>query len=262
MSFLEIDIGSEFLDGYNPGQPVPDTEGSKPIPLGQKAIKSSIKVYVCGWKGKGGRASFDEYKDEIVEEDGTETTEIISINYKIFCNDRVSVNLLVYYYYYVPSSITVRIEWKTYRQPPDEDYLTDATPDDLANLMITREEMIDAFIVRREGLNVKCIDLSDKWKRGNTEVRGNENIINPMIKDLDTAKRIGEYAIGETNKNFRCTFPFVPYFLMEPGSFAEIEIPQWSLTQIARVESISIKNSKEQGPTFEFSVKIRKDPVT
>lgn len=272
MPFTEIAINSEYTRLFNP------TIGKKSVALGQKAIQNTIIISVVAYTGKGGYASLSSYLDTNTEEDGTVTSQNIDISYVVNCKDRVHVSgiysgTMLDYDIYVPSSITVRVEWKTYIEPPPvivnepliESPLNDGSEESITNEtssdpLQTREEIIDQMVLRREGLNVKCIDMDDFEKRGNTEVRGNENIINPMIKDELTAQRIGEYNIGLTSKNFTAEFSYIPLFYLKPGSFVEINIPQWHLNQVARVEGISIKNSS-QGQGFNFSVKIKKETV-
>ncbi|OQA16917.1 MAG: hypothetical protein BWY64_02376 [bacterium ADurb.Bin363] len=281
MPFKEIEYSSEFREGYNPASPVPDTSGNKGVSLDQKAIKSSVKIAVTGSTGKGGTVGLASYMDEETEEDSTVTCQAITFNYKVQCNDQVSVRSMfsdLTYYIYVPSSIMARIEWKTYIEPPpvtnneqivsippvgkieevsNEEIIANEIPEEPP---LTREEWIDIMTVRREGLNWKCVDIDDKKKRGYTEVRGNENIINPMIPDDASAKRIGEHEILKTARNIQGEFGCPPYFYMEPGSFVGVEVSQWFFDEIVRVESISIKNSSK-GQSFSFTAKLKKETV-
>lgn len=98
-------------------------------------------------------------------------------------------------------------------------------------------EWVEQRRILDTGINIKCIDLTHKERHGFGEIRAEENIVNNLIKDENTAKRIGKSAIFDSAKSLEISLSIPPNFAIKPRSFITTKISSLFLEITEQVKS-------------------------
>ncbi len=167
--------------------------------------------------------------------------------------------------------IHVQISWETYTPPPNEDeYETTTEPPSTPyteaiedpppvtasdydstqeyetiteKIPKTIEEWTEQQTIWREGFNWKCINEYSTIDLQHGEERASSDIINNMIPDDDTAKRVGELAVGESERNENIGINTVANWDIKLGDLAEIEISLLNKQSAERIIDFEILNA-------------------
>jgi hypothetical protein len=167
--------------------------------------------------------------------------------------------------------IHIQVSWETYTPPPDEEEyettteppstpyteaIEDPPPDADSNYDSTQEyetvtekipktieEWTEQQVVWREGFNWKCINEYSTIDLQHGEERAGSDIINNMIPDDDTAKRVGELAVGESERNENIGINTVANWDIKLGDLVEIEISLLSKQSVERITDFEILNA-------------------
>ncbi|MEQ8222971.1 MAG: hypothetical protein ABRQ37_11765 [Candidatus Eremiobacterota bacterium] len=167
--------------------------------------------------------------------------------------------------------IHVQVSWETYTPPPDEEEYETTTeppstpyteaieappPDADSNYDSTQEyetvtekipktieEWTEQQTVWREGFNWKCINEYSTIDLQHGEERADSDIVNNIIPNDDTAKRVGELAVGESERNENIGINTVANWDIKLGDLAEIEISLLNKQSVERIIDIEILNA-------------------
>ena len=107
----------------------------------------------------------------------------------------------------------------------------------------TTEEWTEQQIIWREGFNWKCINEYSTIDLQHGEERASSDIINSMIPDDGTAKRAGELAVGESERNENIGINTVANWDIKLGDLAGIEISLLGKQAAERITGFEILNA-------------------
>jgi len=166
------------------------------------------------------------------------------------------------FYTYKAGYITVGIDYIPYTSPPAavqytetppaQSHTTPDTPPENTTsnpeqepryvtelVPVTTEEWIENQVVRG-GINEKCVNTYSRDELGQGEIKADQDIISALIPDVETAQRIGDLAVLNSEKTQQCSLSISPNFEIELGDQVEAETTIADIEQNQRIFEIDI----------------------
>jgi hypothetical protein len=174
---------------------------------------------------------------------------------------------------YEPGEIHIQVSWETFSPAPNKEEqetttkapstpYTEATADPhpstssetvptqeyesvTERIPKTTEEWVEQQKVWREGFNWECENEYSTVDLQHGIERADQDITNDMVPGDDTAKRIGELAVGESERNENIGINTIANWDIKLGDLVETEISLLNKYSNERIESFEIINSHD-----------------
>lgn len=242
-----------------------DSEQSPTIPLGSKAIASTLRAMIVSNSGpESAQNRIEEIRpsNTATMDDGVLVATSITFRIIVIRQVWAAWGFPSYgvgpgvtgHWIPVPGSATVRISWEPYvaappPPPPPEGEETGGTGgtggitvvtyiQDLELEPIPREVWETRFAVRRKGLNVKVVDDYHKTTMRIGESRSPFNIINTLFPDEDAAIRSGRRVLEESSRIKKVTLYMPPRLEYIPGKIIYGSVTAQNLAYKERITNL------------------------
>jgi len=267
-------MGSVTVTSPDPGGQLGVFTASTSISFGGKARADSVRSRTVSTTLKGGSGSAGTKTGLNTESDGVQTCTGCVVNFTVYTQESMGSGWYSYSTY-VPSSVTVRVEWTDYvppppppPPPPENDGSPEVPPGEEGNSPDgqedygeeakhrTTEQWVEQQVIMMKGINEKCIDTYHKNDLKFGEIKALESIVSPYIPDIESAHRMGKVAVYISSKNLNISAKVQPIFDAQIGDFVNVIATDLFLDVIDRLQSIELSASvSDQAVRWGFNIR-------